>query len=132
MLDTLPERVPRSSRKTEIGLSIPGRSFSKRAWWNFSRDRRRKYLAQLAGKLTDRQSQRIETMVRLEWSALRAEAEGSVKADREAREHRRLLDRLLADHERSLVPPKVRPPSPAEHLAARTAGRTAADILAGR
>jgi hypothetical protein len=48
-------------------------------------------------------------MIRIEWSALKAEAEGTLQADRESREHRRLLDRLLADHQRSLA---AAPPSP--------------------
>ena len=123
--------VPIRSRRSEMGRPMPVH-FSKKAWWNFARDRRRRYLDELPEPPTNDQATRIDSMVRLEWNALRAEAQQTVLGDREGREHRRLLDRLLGDHRRSLAPPKVRPPSPAEHLAARIAGRTAADILAGR
>jgi hypothetical protein len=40
---------------------------------------------------------------------LKAEAEGTLQGNRESREHRRLLDRLLADHRRSLVRPQAAP-----------------------
>jgi len=109
------------------------RRFSKPAWHRFNRDRRRRYLADLLGSPpNNEQAARIESLVRIEWSALRAEAEGTLAADREAREHRRLLDRLLGDWKRTLATLPVKPLSPAVHLANRAAGRTAADILAGR
>jgi hypothetical protein len=91
-----------STKRREMGMVTP-RRFSKRAWHRFSREKRRAYLAQIGEPPTNAQASRIETMVRLEWSALRAEHEGTLQADREAREHRRLLDRLLADHERSVA-----------------------------
>ena len=47
-------------------------------------------------------------MVRLEWSAYKAEAEGTLRGDREGREHRRLLDRIMADFEASLPKPAAR------------------------
>ena len=45
------------------------------------------------------------SMAMLEWGALVGEKEGSLASLREAREHRRLLLRVLADFERSLVAP---------------------------
>ena len=92
----------RSSRRQEMGGRLIPRSFSKQAWHRFDQDRRRRYLERLGGLPSDVQAARIDTLVRLEWSALRAEAEGTLRADREAREHRRLLDKLLGDFERSL------------------------------
>ncbi len=41
-------------------------------------------------------------MVRLEWSALVAEADGTLPGLVDAREHRRLFVRLLGDFERGL------------------------------
>jgi hypothetical protein len=81
------------------------RVFSKPAWYRFSRERRRRYLDEFASPPTNEQAARIDALVRLEWSALKAEAENTLQGDREAREHRRLLDRMLADFERSLVAP---------------------------
>jgi hypothetical protein len=48
----------------------------------------------------------IGSLVSLEWSALAAEARiGDMVAARDAREHRRLFQRLLADFERSILLP---------------------------
>jgi hypothetical protein len=49
------------------------------------RDRRRRYLALLAGQPTNEAAARIDALVRLEWAALKCEAEGTLLADREAR-----------------------------------------------
>jgi hypothetical protein len=54
----------------------------------------------------------IETLVSLEWAAIVAEAEGGLVGFREAREHRRLFQRLLGDFERSLAVPPAPPPPP--------------------
>ena len=43
-------------------------------------------------------------MLQLEWAAIVAEHQGDLVGFREMREHRRLLDRLLGDFERSLFP----------------------------
>ena len=111
----------RSSRRQEMGGRLIPRSFSKQAWHRFDQDRRRRYLERLGGLPSDAQAARIDTLVRLEWSALRAEAAGTLQGDREAREHRRLLDRLLGDLERSLAKPMVEPKplNYKEHVARR-------------
>jgi hypothetical protein len=98
-----------STHRRETGRLTP-RRFSRPAWYRFSRERRRRYLDQIALPPTDAQAARIETMVRLEWAALKAEAEGSLQGDREAREHRRLYDRLLGDHQRSVAARAEKPP----------------------
>ena len=61
------------------------------------------YLARIAGAPSEWQAATIDSLVATEWSALVAEADGSLPALRDAREHRRLFQRLLADFERSLV-----------------------------
>jgi hypothetical protein len=119
------------TRRAEMGRPMP-RRFSKTAWWRFARDRRRRYLLELPGPPTNEQAARIESLVHLEWSSLKCAAEGGLVGLREMREHRRLFERLLADHVRSLAPQRARKSKPAEHLAQRTAGRTTADILAGQ
>src|SRR5215472_795537 len=90
------------TRRREMGRLMP-RRFSKTAWWRFSRDRRRRYLDKLPAPPSNEQATRIDSLVRLEWNALKAEAEDSIAANREGREHRRLLDRMLADFERSIA-----------------------------
>jgi hypothetical protein len=109
------ERI--STQRRETGRLMP-RRFSKPAWYRFSRDRRRRYLARLPGQPSERDAARIDAMVRLEWQALKAEAEGTLQADREAREHRRLLDRLVSDFERSLASSPAAKPTAREILAA--------------
>ena len=55
----------------------------------------------------------VDSMVRLEWASLRCEAEGGLRGLREAREHRRLYERLQVDFERTLVAkPTVEPKPP--------------------
>jgi hypothetical protein len=49
------------------------------------------------------------SMAVLEWGSLQAEHDGSLQSLREAREHRRLLLRVLADFERSLAVPAEKP-----------------------
>ena len=79
--------------------------FTRTSWRRFSRDRHRAYLADLSAPPTTEQVARIDSLVRHEWAALKAEAIGTLAADREAREHRRLFNRLLADHAEALRPP---------------------------
>jgi hypothetical protein len=112
--------------RNEIGRPMP-RRFSRPARIRFERDRRRRYLAELpCGPPTNQQAARIESLIRCEWFALKAEAEGTLQGDREAREHRRLLDRLLVDFERGLAPSAPPQKTLAEHLAAKQAAREAA------
>jgi hypothetical protein len=59
--------------------------------------------AQIPGEPTAQQVIRIQSIARLLWATKRAEAERTIPGDRESREHRRLLDRLLGDHQRSLA-----------------------------
>ena len=99
------------------------RQFSKWAWYRFARDRRRRYLDRLTGPLSNEQDARIEAMARLEWAALKANDEGSIRSDQQAREHWRLLDRLMKDFERELAEPAApaSPPNYAEVVSARQA-----------
>jgi hypothetical protein len=95
------------------------RAFTPRCRDRFQRDRRRGYLARVLAEPTPWQCSTIASLVALEWSALEAEARiGDLAAAREAREHRRLFQRLLADFERSLAAP-----------AAPYAGRSLQDVL---
>jgi hypothetical protein len=111
---------------SSIGRSTP-RSFSTHAWRRFAADRRRRYVSRIiAGPPTDAQAAQIQSMIRVEWSALRAEAEGSLLADRHALDARRLLWRVQADFERTLPKapqPASRAPSLAEIVAEATARR---------
>jgi hypothetical protein len=84
------------------------------------------FAASPAGRPTE-QSALAQTVARLEWAALAAEAEGGLKALREAREHRRLLQKLLVDFERTVravAAPSA--PSLAEYLATKAAEGAAA------
>jgi hypothetical protein len=116
----LSEATVRYSRLSELDTPLP-RTFSRQSWHRFSRDRRRRYLTDIPGDPTTAQAARIESMVRLEWSALKAEVQGTLMADREAREFRRLYDRLLSDHMRSLEPKLAsrRTKTLADHLGSR-------------
>jgi hypothetical protein len=69
------------------------------------RNRRALYRARISGEPTSSQLQTIDTLVALEWAAYLCEREGGLHNLREAREHRRLLLRVLADFERTLVKP---------------------------
>lgn len=118
---TLPRATAQLPASTTHRLSVgryePRSLDSTHTRRRFFRDRRERYTARLLTPATDRQLAQIDAMVRLEWQALRAEAIGTLQADREAREFRRLLDRLLSDFEKSLaVPP--REPSVDQILAA--------------
>jgi hypothetical protein len=97
-------QVAASRRNSTLGRYTP-RRFNPVTRERFIRDRRFRYLAQLPDPPSDREASRIEAMVRLEWSACKAEADGSLTALREAREFRRLLERLRDDWERALTKP---------------------------
>jgi hypothetical protein len=115
-----------TSRRNPLGRYSP-KTFGTTSRWRFRRDRRTSYLARIAGELSDYQAATIESLISLEWAALQAEAEGDLQDMREAREHRRLFQRLLADFERDArAPPATRPPSLAEHLARKATERDAA------
>jgi hypothetical protein len=103
------------------------RVFSKTAWYRFSRDRRRRYVSRIPDTPTDAQAALIQSLIRLEWSALKAEAADTLLGDREGREHRRLYQKFLVDFEKSLAKPAVaeRAPTLGEHLAHRAAEREA-------
>jgi hypothetical protein len=73
---------------------------------------------------TDEQAALAQSLAALEWAALAAEAEGGLRGFREAREHRRLFQRLFVDFERSLS--KRTGPSLAEYLAAKAESGAAA------
>jgi hypothetical protein len=81
--------------------------------------RERLYRARIEGEPTDRQTALIQTLARLEWAALKAEAEGTLVGYREAREHRRLFQRLLDDFEATLPGAPAVKSRLTQHLAAR-------------
>lgn len=106
----------RGSMTAELGRYVP-RQFNPITRERFLRDRRRRYLSQVpSGAPTDAQATMIQSLASLEWSALLSEADGSVQALAAAREHRRLLMRLLSDFEKSVAAPP-RAPTTAEILA---------------
>jgi hypothetical protein len=76
----------------------------------FLRARRKGYLARVSGPPTVNQIEMARSMAVLEWGSLVAENEGSLQSLREAREHRRLLLRVLADFERSATAAQAPPP----------------------
>ena len=73
----------------------------------FLRQRRQLYLARVSGRPSTAQVAMVLTLARLEWSALVAEHANTLQGDREGREHRRLLLRLLAEFEETLTKPPV-------------------------
>lgn len=113
---TLPRtnaQLPASTaHRRAVGRYEPRALDSTHTRRRFFRDRRSRYLARLTAPATDRQLSQIDAMTRLEWQALRAEAQSTLQADREAREFRRLLDRMLADFERALAAPAAKPLGP--------------------
>jgi hypothetical protein len=110
------------SRETG-GRYLP-RNFNQTTRYRFIRDRRRRYLARVPGPPTDEQAVLAYSLACEEYAALEAEAEGGLRALREAREHRRLLARLFVDFERSLS--RRTGPSLAEYLAQKNAEDAAA------
>jgi hypothetical protein len=92
----------------QLGGRTTPRVFSKPAWYRFSRGRRARYVSRIIGTPSDSQAALVQTLIRLEWSALRAEDAGTLMGDREGREHRRLFQRLLDDFERGLAKPAAK------------------------
>jgi hypothetical protein len=81
----------------------------------FLRVKRAELFARIGGEPTPIQEQLIDNIACLEWAARRAEAADTLVGERDGREHRRLLLRVLADFERTLTgapPPKPRFPKP--------------------
>jgi hypothetical protein len=114
-----------STRRAELGHHVP-RRFTKRSRHRFDVTRRRAYLGRIAGPPTPWQSATIDGLIALEWSALEGEHRlGDAVAARDAREHRRLFQRLLSDFERSLTAPPPRPPRTLQEAAAQIAARRA-------
>jgi hypothetical protein len=100
--------------RREIGKYIP-RRFTETTRYRFLLDRQRGYLARISGPPSDQQRAQIESLAQLEYSALKCEAESTLVAMRESREHRRLLLRVLEDFEASLRP--SRPEGSSKRLA---------------
>ena len=100
------------------------RQFNELTRGRFVKSRCARHLARVEGYPTNAQYEMAMTMAVLEWGALQAEHEGSMRALREAREHRRLLLRVTADFERSLAR-AVAPPHATldDHLARRREAR---------
>lgn len=93
-----------STNIRESGRYLP-RQFNSVTRERFLRSRRRRYLDRISITPTDAQTATIHSLATLEWGALSAEHENTLQSLREAREHRRLLLKVLADFERSLAPP---------------------------
>jgi hypothetical protein len=99
---------PDAAARNQLAQYTPS-SFSQHSRWRFGRNRKASYLNRIVGEVTPWQVSTIATLVSLEWAALVAESRhADMVAGREAREHRRLFMRLLADFEKSLtaLPPK--------------------------
>jgi hypothetical protein len=86
------------------GRYVP-KKFTDLSRQRFLRDRRRRYLSRIPdGKPSDSQAALIQSLASLEFAALEAESRFTdMIAGREAREHRRLFQRLLSDFEKSLT-----------------------------
>lgn len=113
-----------STRRAEVGHYLP-RRFSSRSRHRFDVARRRAYLSRLPAAPSAWQASTIDALIAIEWAALEAESRlGDTAAAREAREHRRLLMRLMSDFERSLTAsaPPSRRLSLAERILAEQAG----------
>jgi hypothetical protein len=95
----------RTSLRRETGSYVP-RQYNAATRARFLRKRRQIHLARVTGPPSTAQVTMALTLARLEWGALKAEHEDTLQGDREGREHRRLLVKLLADFEKSLVRPE--------------------------
>jgi hypothetical protein len=93
----------RTSLRFEVDTYVP-RQFTRTTKMRFLRDRRQRYLSRISGQPSDGQVAMALTLASLEYAALSAERENTLQSLREAREHRRLLLRVLGDFERSLIP----------------------------
>jgi hypothetical protein len=87
------------------------------------KDRKEQHLGRVQGEPSSEQIQMARSMAQLEWSALVAERTDDLRALREAREHRRLLLRTIADFELTLdpqpVPRRKRSGKLSDHLGGR-------------
>ena len=97
------ERLGATARPRNDGYRP--RQFNRLTRGRFLRARERHHLSRVTGSPTVAQREMAASMAVLEWSSLQAEREGTLQSLREAREHRRLLLRVLADFERSLAAP---------------------------
>jgi hypothetical protein len=120
----LMEPLAASRMKTQgrsLGRSTP-RVFTKTAWWRFAAERRQRYLARNPGVPTDAQAALVQSLIHLEWSALKAEDAGTMLGDREGREHRRLFQKFSVDLDKSIAAQpedKPTPPTLADYLRAK-------------
>src|SRR6516165_707078 len=87
--------------RTKFEPGYVPRRFNAESRYRFLKTRREDHLARVPGEATTAQQQMARSMAVLEWGALQCEHDGSVVSLREAREHRRLLLRVLGDFERS-------------------------------
>jgi len=94
----------RKTFRRETGKYVP-KKFTPARQYRFLLDRRRSYLARISGPPSDDQIAMAQSLSMLEWAALQAERENTLQSLREAREHRRLLLKVIVDFERSLVQP---------------------------
>src|SRR5689334_12829171 len=110
----MPKADPQQSGMTRGDGNIPGvarrrglpRQFNALARSRLLKARREEYLAKVRGVPTEAQIAMVESLARLEWAALAAEHDRTLAALREAREHRRLLLKVMADFELSLTKPE--------------------------
>jgi hypothetical protein len=93
-----------TSYRRETGRYVP-RYFNPTTRLRFLRDRRQGYLDRISGPPSDHQRAMIAALGQLEWNALQLEAENSLIALREAREHRRLLLRTGSQKSRPAAEP---------------------------
>jgi hypothetical protein len=121
----------RMTASAQLGRYVP-RVLNRLGAWRLEQDRRARYTSQLTEPPTDIQSALIQSMIRVEKTALLAEAEGSLHAARIALDARRLLSRLQIDFYRTITPPPAKRKTAAERLAARTAAPSITDLLAAR
>jgi hypothetical protein len=105
--DAAQRRIKTSYRKDAGGNSYMPRQFNRVTRERFFRDRRQVYFRRIEGTPSAAQLAMVQAMTRLEWFALAAERGDSLVAIREGRENRRLLLRVIADFEKSLMPGRV-------------------------
>jgi hypothetical protein len=98
----------RTSLRRETGSYTP-RNFTRTTRERFLRDRRQRHLGRIPGQPSEAQIAEALTMANLEWNAVSAEHQNTLQSLREAREHRRLLLRVLGDFEKSLEKPAAKP-----------------------
>jgi hypothetical protein len=95
------------------------RQFNALARRRFLKARRLHHLARVQGEPTEAQTAMASSMATCEWAALHGEHEGTLRSLREAREHRRLWLKVMADFDRSLRPKEASASQPKERRAPR-------------